>query len=70
MFKNRINPAVKSMKAESSDDAIKRGVTVQTTFFSESEKKKKGLEDNEKEVKYIAEHDMFSAAMYKAYNLK
>ena len=70
MFKDRTNPALNGMKVESTQDAINRGVMIQTTFFTKSERKKKDVDENLKETKYNATADMFDAAMYKAYNLK
>ena len=65
MFKYKVNPNVKNMKLESSDDAIKRGVKVQTTFFSESELKQKSLDENESKQDLSNAVDAYDADTYR-----
>ena len=58
------NPNLATMKVETTDDAIKRGVEVQTSFLSKAEKKK-FKDEKEVQTKYNAEQDLFSADHYK-----
>ena len=54
-----------TIKIESSDDAIKRGVKIQTDFSTVSEKKKFKKELAEKEIKYNAANDTHGADEYR-----
>ena len=65
MFRNKHNPNLKNIKLESSEDAIKRGVKVQTTFFSESEIKKKSLDENESKQDLSNTVDAYDADTYR-----
>ena len=61
------NPNLKNVKVESSDDAIKRGIRIQTTFFSKSELKKQKMVANETKltsVKYDKQNDTHGAEHY------
>ena len=63
----KYNPSLKNVKIESSDDAIKRGVAVQTTFFTDAELKKQKMVENETKlvsVKYDKQNDTHGAEHY------
>ena len=59
------NLELKKVKMESSDDAIKRGITLQTTFISKEEMKKKCLVEKNTATKYVSENDQNNAEQFR-----
>ena len=64
MFNTKFNEKVKNSTFESSDDAIKRGIKVQTTFLTKREKKAK-LELLVNSDKHISGNDCYDADTYR-----
>ena len=63
MFNTKFNEKTKNASFESSDDAIKRGIKVQTTFLTKREKKAK-LELLVNSDKHIDAKDCYDAETY------
>lgn len=64
MFKDKINPRLKNVKMESVDEALKRGIIVQTTFLSVAEKKREKNEIKNQVKQYVSQDDTHNAEHY------
>ena len=59
------NLELKKVKMESTDDALKRGIKVQTSFISKAEMKKKCLVEKNTATKYVNEEDQNNAEQFR-----
>ena len=65
MFNTKHNPNLKNVKFESTENAIKRGVKVQTNFLSKREMKAQAELKSNEGTKYDASQDAYNADSYR-----